>query len=36
MNNDKLDTAILFMLLLSAVMVALVIFPHLLGVYYGS
>ena len=35
MNNDKLDTAILFMLLLSVAMIALVYFPHLLGVYYG-
>lgn len=35
MNNDnKIDAAILFMLLLSVVMVALVYFPHLLGVYY--
>ena len=36
MNNDnKLDAAILFMLLLSGVMIALVYFPYLLGVYYG-
>ena len=35
MNNDKIDTAILFMLLLSGVMIALVYFPYLLGVYYG-
>jgi len=35
MNNDRLDTAILFMLLLSCVMVALVYFPYLLGVYHG-
>jgi len=35
MNNDRLDTAILFMLLLSCVMIALVYFPHFLGVYHG-
>jgi|9_EtaG_2_1085328.scaffolds.fasta_scaffold11991_4 hypothetical protein len=35
MNNDKLDTAILFMCLLSCVMIALVYFPYLLRVYYG-
>lgn len=35
MNNDKLDAAIIFMLLLSSMMIALVYFPYLLGVYYG-
>ena len=35
MNNDKLDAAIIFMVLLSGVMIALVYFPYLLGVYYG-
>lgn len=35
MNNDRLDAVILFMCLLSVAMIALVIFPHLLGVYYG-
>ena len=35
MNDDKLDTAILFMVLLSGVMIALVYFPYFLGLYYG-
>ena len=34
MNQDKLDAAIMFMCLLSVAMIALVYFPHLLGVYY--
>ena len=35
MNNDKLDNLILLMWLLSCVMIALVYFPYLLGVFYG-
>ena len=34
-NRDKYDGPIVFMLLLACVMIALVYFPYLLGLYYG-